>query len=149
MADRPAVALDTSVVVAGLGTWHEHHPQAYGLLARLLGGSEAPRVVVPRQVVTEAYSVLTRLPAPRRMSPEAVLRSLSETFRDCVEVVDRPEGDVWSFLLAARQRGIAGGSIHDAAILDVAEGAGASRLYTFNLRHFERLGSRRVEIVSP
>lgn len=53
-------AVDTSVVVAAFGAWHEHHEAARRVVddARLVAHCAA-----------EAYSVLTRLPAPHRAPP--------------------------------------------------------------------------------
>lgn len=149
MTDTQSTALDTSVIVAALSPWHDHHAPSRRLLVELLASGEAQRVVLPRQVLLEAYSVLTRLPVPKRISPQAAVELLSWTFEQRAEVADRGAGDLWTLLQSAWQRNVAGGAIHDAAILDAAEAAGATRLYTFNPRHFERLGSRRVEILSP
>jgi predicted nucleic acid-binding protein len=51
-------AVDTSIVVAAFATWHEAHEAARRVL------DDAPRI--PGHVALEAYSVLTRLPAPHR-----------------------------------------------------------------------------------
>lgn len=48
------IALDSSVVIACFGSWHEHH------LAARMTLEEDPRL--PAHAGLEAYSVLTRLP---------------------------------------------------------------------------------------
>lgn len=63
------IALDSSVVIAGFGTWHEHHERAVEVLRR------TPRL--PAHAALEAYSVLTRLPDPFRAEP-AELVTLDE-----------------------------------------------------------------------
>lgn len=55
------VTCDTSVLVPALLTWHEHH-------AACRAAARQARVV-PAHVLLECFSVLTRLPAPYRVSP--------------------------------------------------------------------------------
>lgn len=149
MPEREAAALDSSVVVASLSPWHARHGPARGLVARLLDRPGLPRVILPRHVLVESYSVLTRLPAPLRISPESASEVLRLTFEGKVEIADRPCQSIWSFLEDARRTGIAGGAAHDAAIVDLARGAGARVLYSLNLRHFERLAGPDLEVRSP
>src|ERR1043166_9312671 len=61
-------ALDTSAIIAALLTWHESHELA---LEALVGSMAArgSRLVVPGPALVEAYAVMTRLPAPRRLPP--------------------------------------------------------------------------------
>ncbi len=69
-ADR--VTCDTSVLVPGLLAWHPAHDAVRSELAAVDG--------LPAHVVVEAYSVLTRLPAPHRIRPAdaaAVLAALT------------------------------------------------------------------------
>jgi hypothetical protein len=49
-------ALDTSVLVAALQSWHEDHERSLAAVAEAL---EDPPVVVPHHVLLETYSVLT------------------------------------------------------------------------------------------
>lgn len=149
MSERQLVALDSSVVVASLAPWHAEHGLARGLVATLLGQPELHRVILPRHVLVESYSVLTRLPSPRRISPERACEILRLTFEGRAEIVDRPYQDIWNFLEDARRHGIAGGAAHDAAIADLARQAGARVLYTFNVRHFERFAGPELAVRSP
>lgn len=64
------IALDTSVVVPALVSWHEAHDPA----RRAAAGA-----AVPAHVRLEAYSVLTRLPAPHRLGAD-VAGSLLEAW---------------------------------------------------------------------
>lgn len=107
-------ALDTSVAVAGLLSWHEAHAAVAPLLAD---------AVVPAQVLVEAFSVLTRL--PRAPSPQPAADLLARAFpEERVLVMSRA--------LAANlprrcaEVGVSGGAIYDAAIGYVAAEHGAS-----------------------
>lgn len=55
---------DTSVIVPALLAWHSEHEPARAALAQ---GVEQ----VAAHVLIECYSVLTRLPAPHRLAPQA------------------------------------------------------------------------------
>lgn len=134
----PRVALDSSVVVAALLAWHERHDAARAELEEVL--SSEGGVVLPVNALLEAYSVMTRLPSPHRLSPEHAMRLLELTFRESGRLVGPPEGeDAWGFVQSLRQRGIAGGRVYDALIAACARRGGADRILTLNLRHFEGL----------
>lgn len=66
------IALDSSVVIACFGAWHEHHEVARRALAA------GPRL--PAHAGLEAYSVLTRLPEPFRADAGVVAEFLARSF---------------------------------------------------------------------
>jgi predicted nucleic acid-binding protein len=126
------IVIDTSVVVAAFASWHESHEQALAALGR------QPRLV--GQVALEAYSVLTRLPAPHRAAPSVVSDFLTTNFREPVLVLS-PEayGELISELARAD---IAGGAAYDALVAATARQAGAT-LLTLDQRArptYDRLG---------
>lgn len=67
-------AVDSSVVIAGFATWHEHHAIARKALAA------RPRLVAHAAI--ESYSVLTRLPPPHRAQPWIVHAFIAQQFPD-------------------------------------------------------------------
>lgn len=149
MTETAILALDTSVVVAAVSPWHENHAPARKLLARLLAQLDQHTVVLPRPVLVEAYSVLTRLPKPQRLVPQQALALLKQTLEGRVQVAQRSSLECWDFLESLARRGTAGGAAHDAVILDLAKHAGATSVYTLNLRHFVLLAPPGIEILSP
>ena len=54
------IAVDTSVAIAALSPWHERHGEA----AHVCRGE----VAIPAHALLEAYSTLTRMPEPLRIS---------------------------------------------------------------------------------
>jgi predicted nucleic acid-binding protein len=112
------IALDSSVVVASFGAWHEHHELARSVL------SECPRL--PAHTALEAYSVLTRLPDPFRAEPATVAEFLKQTFTTPRLVLSDDEHSGFTGRLA--DLGIAGGAVYDALIAFTAEAAGAELL---------------------
>lgn len=114
------IALDTSVVVALLATWHEGH-QAVAAALR-----DEADVRLPEHVALEAYSVLTRLPPPHRLSPAPVLAFLNGRFRSAWLRLD-PEGHR-ALLQEASDLRLTGGAIYDALVGATARNAGAQLL---------------------
>jgi predicted nucleic acid-binding protein len=140
------IAVDTSVLVAAMQSWHEAHESAVEALGRAL---EDPPVVVPLHALVETYSVLTRMPKPLRLAPEKVFSLLDRTLRDKSEVASLDGAAAFDLLAALRDREVAGGSVYDVLIAETALRAGARRLLTLNRAHFERVAPAGLEILEP
>ena len=111
-------AVDTSVVVAGLASWHEAHAAAREALRR------HPRI--PAHVLIESYSVLTRLPPPHRMDAGLVVELMRARFREPpLTLTARRHA---SLLRLAMEGGVRGGAIYDALVGLTAKQAGATLL---------------------
>ena len=100
-----SVTFDTSVLVPALLSWHEHH-------AACRAAARQARMV-PAHVLLECFSVLTRLPAPYRLSPsdagELILgMPLSE--------VALPAQEHAGLVRTLAANGIGGGAIYDGLI---------------------------------
>lgn len=100
------IAIDSSVVVAGFASWHEHHAIARKTLAR------QPRLVAHAAV--EAYSVLTRLPPPHRAQPGIVHTFIAERFAE--PFLTLSEEGHREFLATVAANSILGGQAYDALI---------------------------------
>lgn len=133
------IALDTSVIVAGLLSWHERHAAAARALERALGSSAG--VLIPAQALIESYAVMTRLPAPHRLAPADALHLLRENFGD-VRVAAHGARSVFPLLTQLAGASLGGGIVYDAVILDTAADAGADSLLTLDARDYERLPER-------
>jgi predicted nucleic acid-binding protein len=144
---RRATALDASVIVAGLLSSHEHHGPAAAELAALL--SEPGDVILPLQALVEAYSVMTRLPSPHRLSAKDALAVLERSLRQRTIVVGLDGEEAWELIQGLSQRQIAGATSYDGLIVACARKGGAQRILTFNRAHFERIADAGLEIVVP
>lgn len=140
-------ALDTSVVIPSLLSWHEHHERALPVLVAARASIEG--VILPLPVLIESYAVMTRLPPPSRLAPDVALRLLHGAFSDRTTITALDGAEAWSMLEGLPGAGISGGATHDAHILACAKKAGAERLATFNLRHFQRLDLGAVGLLVP
>ena len=136
-------AVDTSVVIAALLAWHEsHEPALDSMIAARRGG-----LMLPAPALTEAYSVMTRLPAPHRLAPADARQLLSGSFERRARVVALTEKEAWHFLQETARQVVTGGATYDALILACARKARASRLLTLDRRDFLRLEAGGIEIV--
>lgn len=125
-------AVDTSVVVAAFATWHEAHVAARTVL------DLSPRL--PAHAGLEAYSVLTRLPAPHRARAADVQGYLRKEFPGAWLTL--PGEAVSELVDVLVEVGIVGGATYDGLIATAAKAAGAT-LYTCDRRArsvYERLG---------
>ncbi len=141
------IALDTSVIIAGLLAWHERHQAA--LAALKAAGSADNEIVLPLPVLIESYSVMTRLPAPHRLRPADAFSILVDSFRKRAELTALSGDESWPLLQSLSADDIGGGRTYDAHILACARKAAANRLLTFNRRHFETLIDDDIELVVP
>ncbi len=139
-------AADTSVIVAALLTWHEHHAPSQKALENAM--DEGP-LVIPVAVLVESYAVMTRLPAPHRLSPLSAHALLEQNFAASA-LMESLTGDECRALLATLAAdSVAGGRTYDAQILAAAVKSRAGILLTLNLEDFAALAHDDIEIRSP
>ncbi len=142
----PTFALDTNCMVAAVCTWHEHHAAATAEIESRLNGGES--LIVPASALVEAYAVLTRLPAPHRLSPADAWRLLHANFVEHATVVSLDAKTITHLLSRLADQSLGGGRTYDAVIGESARQAGADALVTFNSRHFDPPPTG-VAIVTP
>jgi predicted nucleic acid-binding protein len=131
----PQLLVDTSVAVALTVTGHADHDATWEAVGDL-------RLGLAGHAAYEAYSVLTRLPAPARRTPATVARLLAANFPH-TRFLDE---DAAAALLAdLPARGIAGGSVYD-ALVGAAAAHHRLRLATRDRRALETYRVLDVEI---
>lgn len=101
-----AVTCDTSVLIPALIGWHSRHGDARQHLTEDV-------TAMPAHVLLEAYSVLTRLPAPHRLRPTAAAEVLAGI---TLPVIGLPPEDVPSLVAGLAQHGVSGGAAYDALV---------------------------------
>ena len=100
---------DTSVLVAALAAWHPRHREARAALTEV--------EVVVGHVLLETYSVLTRLPAPHRISATSAGQALGGLTWRVVGLPGQTQADLLS---ACSSQGISGGAVYDALVAATA-----------------------------
>lgn len=140
------IALDSSCLVAIACPWHAQH----SVTVKEIEGRRrrAATLVIPAHALLEAYSVLTRLPAPHRVAPRTALDVLKANHDNC-EIVALTAAEYWDLLTGAPQAGAAGGSIYDALIMACARKARAAVILTWNLEDFARFTDGEPRVSAP
>jgi predicted nucleic acid-binding protein len=122
---------DTSVLIPALLPWHEHHETARSAL-----GSDLP--ALPAHVLIETYSVLTRLPAPHRLSATVVVEALTAISGRLLTLApDR----YLSTIKGLAAGGVKGGAVYDGII------AATALQHSRVLLTFDRRALKTYEIV--
>ena len=127
--------LDTSVLVAAFYSDHEH----YALSSTLLLRCQKESACAAAHSLVEVYSVLTRMPGKNRASSGEVLLFLKD-LRERLAIVSLTEEEYVEALQNASNMGIMGGGIYDALLAYCAMKVKAETIYTWNVKHFNRLG---------
>jgi predicted nucleic acid-binding protein len=122
-------------MVAAVCAWHEHHAAATAHIEQQL--DDGARLVVAGPALVEAYAVLTRLPAPHRLSSADAWAVLEANFVQPATIAILNDEAYPKLLRRLAKEAIAGGRTYDAVIAECAHHAGVGTLLTFNRRHFE------------
>jgi predicted nucleic acid-binding protein len=134
--------LDTSVLVAAFYDAHEHHKPSFELLVR----QERKSGSTAAHCLAEVYATITGMPGRDRVSGDEALLFL-DSVRERLSIVTLAPEEYFKAVAAAANVGVAGGGIYDAILGQCALKAGAQSIYTWNVKHFKRLGleiARRV-----
>jgi predicted nucleic acid-binding protein len=140
------IAIDTNVVVASLLTWHEHHTASRRALEAAI---EDGTLVVLVPVLIESYAVMTRLPAPHRLSPRDAHALLGANFIGSALVDGLTAHECRAMLARLAAGSVAGGRTYDAQILATAVKGRAGVLLTLDVQDFAALDHGDIEIRSP
>lgn len=138
---------DTSIMVAAVCSWHEHHEVAASELERRLARKEM--LVVAAPALIETYAVLTRLPPPHRLSALDASVLLDANFLAGHKLIALGEADYRRLVKDASVQGVIGGRTYDWVIAACATKARAAVLLTFNARDFESLPLVGLQILVP
>lgn len=122
---------DTNILVAATIPSHVHHVASHARLA-LLRKSGA---TCAAHTLTEAYSVLTRLPFRYRLSAGDAIRVVEDT-RSFSALVSLTPTETLHTLHDLAERNIIGGTAYDGILMACARKIEARRIYTFNTKHF-------------
>lgn len=138
---------DTSVMVATVCTWHEHHERAISEMEHRLAVQES--LVIATPALIEAYAVLTRLPPPHRLSPQDAIALIETNFLTKGTLAGLDNKAFRPLLQEAANHEIAGGRTYDWVIAACARAARVKTLLTFNTRDFLSFHLSGIEIHTP
>jgi len=128
---------DTSVLVAACVRKHPHFNRARPVLEAAKG--RAGEFFISSHSVAELYSVLTNLPLQPRIVPseaKIIIETNILPYFKCVNVTSKMYEEA---VRCCVEQGAIGGVVYDALLLSCARVSKAERIYTFNIRDFQRL----------
>jgi predicted nucleic acid-binding protein len=128
--------LDTSVLVATFYGDHEHHEPSIELFLRY-GKRE---VGCGAHSLAEVYASLTGMPGKDRAGADEAMLFLGN-IRERLSLIALTGEEYFKAMEASAAAGVTGGGIYDALLGHCALKAGAETIYTWNVKHFKRLGS--------
>jgi predicted nucleic acid-binding protein len=144
-----AVLFDTSVLVPYCVAAHPHRARALAVVAESTQSSLECWIAL--HSLAETFAVLSAMPLNPRLAPNQALLLIEMEILPHFSMVS-PSIDTYQEAMVDMARvGRSGGAIYDALIFQAARTIGASRLYTFNEKHFRPLlrEGESLEIVCP
>jgi predicted nucleic acid-binding protein len=126
---------DTSVLVATALAAHQHHQRSVAVFAR----ANRETACCAAHTLAEVYSTLTRMPLKQRIVSDQALLFLDEV-EERLEVVSLNSREYRLAINQAARHGVLGGTIYDALLGQCALKAGATRILTWDVADFQRLG---------
>jgi predicted nucleic acid-binding protein len=127
--------LDTSVLVAVFYAAHEHHSPSFELFV----SQDRKSACTAAHCLAEVYSTLTGMPGRDRAGGDEALLFLGDV-RERLTIVALDPEEYLKALESATAAGVMGGGVYDAILGYCALKAKAQSIYTWNLKHFKRLG---------
>ncbi|HVO56905.1 MAG TPA: PIN domain-containing protein [Dongiaceae bacterium] len=125
---------DTSVLIAVFLGDHVHHDASLRIFAAATKNDAA----CSTHTLAEVFAVLSALPLKPPISAEQAGLFVGEVYQRLTPVsLDADE--CFQTVQEAAERGVAGGRIYDALLLQSARKCGAEMIYTWNLKHFQAI----------
>ena len=140
------VFCDTSVLVAACVRQHPHHERARPVLESVAGGKAAG--LMSAHSVAEAFSALTSMPVMPRILPSEARDIVARNFQRHFQLIAVAPEMYARAIEACVGRGLGGGKVYDALLIECARVSNADRIYTFNLAEFRRLAPDLVERIA-
>lgn len=141
------VFFDTSVLVAAVVDQLPNHLVALDCYRRYSSGDHAG--YCSTHALAECYATLTALPLPRRVSAAEACTLVERNLLSRLRVIALEDQDYLEALRLTSAQGLLSGQIYDALHIAAARKAGCTRIYTYNLRHFQPLCPKEIEVSSP
>ena len=140
------VFCDTSVLVAACVRQHPHHERARPVLESVAVGKVAG--LMSAHSVAEAFSALTSMPMMPRILPSEARDIVARNFQRYFELIAVAPEMYARAIETCVGRGLGGGKVYDALLIECARVSDADRIYTFNLADFRRLAPDLADRIS-
>jgi predicted nucleic acid-binding protein len=127
---------DTSVLVAAFLDEHVHHEASRKVYLK----ANKKHDCCAAHSLAEVYATLTRLPGSHRASGDQAMLFLKDIAGRLTFIALDAE-EYWAAIANAADSGVLGGMTYDALLARCALKAKVNTIYTWNLAHFQQLGS--------
>lgn len=131
------VFCDTSVLVAACIRKHPHYERARPVLTSIASRNEVG--FISTHSLPELFSALTSVPVVPRILPSEARAIITTNIQKHFQLVAVTPAMYERAMEICVGRGLGGGKVYDALLLECARHAQADRIYTFNLHDFRRL----------
>jgi predicted nucleic acid-binding protein len=131
------VFCDTSVLVAACIRKHPHYERARPVLQAIAGGMDVG--LISAHSLAELFSALTSVPVLPRILPTEAQAIIAANIRRHFQLVAVTTRMYERAVEVCVGRGLGGGKVYDALLLECARHSQADRIYTFNLHDFRCL----------
>jgi len=143
-----SVFCDTSVLVAACIRSHPHHERARPVLESVAGGEAIG--VISAHSLAEAFSALTSVPVMPRILPSEARDIVARNFQRHFQLIAVVPEMYARAIETCVGRGLGGGKVYDALLIECARASNADRILTFNVADFRRLAPDLVgRIAAP
>lgn len=139
--------LDTSVLIAATVEAHPHHGPSHHFIER--ARETKGRVFLSTHGLAEFFSALTAMPIDPPVGPLEAREVIEERILKSFELVDLSGVDYRKALDRVCSRNLKSGAIFDALHVQAAIKMKVPRLVTWNPKHFLRLVTDELRIVTP
>jgi predicted nucleic acid-binding protein len=137
------VFCDTSVLVAACIRKHPHFGRARPVLEAIAAGKDVG--IISSHSLAEAYSALTSVPVVPRILPTEARVIIATNIQRHFQIVPVTPAMYERAMDVCVGRGLGGGKVYDALLIECARQAQSERIYTFNLQDFRRLAPDLTE----
>ena len=141
------VFFDTSVLVAAVVDQLPNHLVALDCYRQYSSGDHVG--YCSTHALAECYATLTALPLPRRVSAAEACTLVEHNLLSRLRVISLADNDYLDALRITAAQGLLSGQIYDALHVAAARKARCGRIYTYNLRHFQALCPKDIDVSSP
>lgn len=143
-----SVFFDTSALVPVVTEQLPNHAAAH---ARFVSERKRGEILCcGTHTLAECYATLTALPLPQRISGPEAARLIEVNFFEKLKVVDLTPGEYREAIQHCADRGRISGQVYDALHLIAALKAGCTKLFTYNLSHFQSLvTAQNIAVSTP
>lgn len=133
---------DSNVLIAAVLPGHTHHERSSARLIEVLSGGGA----CGSHSLAEMYSTLSNYPRGYGVPAHDAVR-LIEQIPKILEVIALDPEETLRTIYDSAQHGIRGPMIYDALLIACARKAGATKIYTGNVKHFCRIAPDLTSIL--